>query len=171
MALFQKKRDPILEREARLKSELAEVEARIRKLDAELRRKAEAEPKVRSTTRPGVPTPAAAESPLAEPALEDLRPLAAKNPFETDAATARLNAQGMARFDLAGTLRRWWDRLRGKPRRNPRNPQLVTYLAAGGIEGLPALRHERRVARNRFLLVCAALTVLLVGIFYYLRKW
>jgi hypothetical protein len=101
---------------------------------------------------------------VGESGLEDLRPPGARNPFDAGGAPARFNARGVARFDLPATVRRGLERLRGRP---PRNPRLVTYLAAGGIEGLPALRHERRVARNRFLLACGGLMIVFLGIFYW----
>jgi len=42
------------------------------------------------------------------------------------------------------------------------NPKLVSYLAAGGLPGLRAMRYEKRVARNRFIvLVCFLVLVLL----------
>lgn len=162
MAIFQKKRDPILDREAKLERELAEVKARIRELDATLRSEAEAAPKMRSTARPG--SGAAPARPVDEPGWEDLRPRGPGNPFTEPRTAVRHDAKGTARFDLVGTLRAWGSRLRRKP---SRNPELVTYLAAGGIQGLPALRHERRVARNRFFIICAALAVVFLGIIYW----
>jgi len=44
------------------------------------------------------------------------------------------------------------------------NPKLVSYLAAGGIQGLRPLRYEKRVARNRFILLVAVLFVILLGL-------
>jgi predicted nucleic acid-binding Zn ribbon protein len=41
----------------------------------------------------------------------------------------------------------------------------VSYLAAGGIQGLRPLRYEKRVARNRFIAFVAVLVLLLLGTF------
>jgi hypothetical protein len=40
----------------------------------------------------------------------------------------------------------------------------VSYLAAGGIQGLRPLRREKRVARNRFFVLVAFLFFVLLGI-------
>lgn len=162
MAWFEKRKDPLLERESRLKAQLADVESQIADLDAEMRQAA-TEPKWRSTARPHSATPAPPE-PAAPVAFEDLRRKQLAPATRKPATPARLNAQGVAKFDLAGMIRRWRQKFR---RQNPRQPQLVTYLAAGGIQGLPALRHEKRVARNRFLLLCVAFLVALAGIAYW----
>lgn len=161
MALFRKKPDPIRQREEKLRSQLAAVEAQIQKLNAEVAQAA-SEPRLRSTAQPhGGPTPA-----QPSPGPVDLPSAASPpvNPFHRRAGQAHLNERGVAKYDLVGNLRRWWRGWRG---RRSRNPQLVTYLAAGSIQGLPALRHEKRVARNRFFLLCAVTLVLLWGAFYY----
>ena len=44
------------------------------------------------------------------------------------------------------------------------NPKLVNYLAAGGIQGLRPLRYEKRVARNRFIVLAVIICVVLLGI-------
>ncbi|MCP5517988.1 MAG: hypothetical protein H7A45_12120 [Verrucomicrobiales bacterium] len=160
MALFRRKPDPIREREERLRSQLAAVEAQIQKLNAEVAQAA-TEPRLRSTAQPhaGPTPPGAGQPPLPSPG-----PSRSGNPFNRRTGQAHLNERGVAKYDLLGNLRRWW---RGGRAGRSRNPQLVTYLAAGGIQGLPALRHEKRVARNRFLLLCAVTLVLLWGAFYY----
>lgn len=43
------------------------------------------------------------------------------------------------------------------------NPRLVSYLAAGGVQGLQPLRKEKRVARNRFILFVVFLMLVLLG--------
>jgi hypothetical protein len=40
----------------------------------------------------------------------------------------------------------------------------VSYLAAGGIQGLRPMRYEKRVARNRFILLVVILFFTLLGI-------
>ena len=44
------------------------------------------------------------------------------------------------------------------------NPKLVNYLAAGSVQGLRPLRYEKRVARNRLLLLLAILIAVLWGL-------
>jgi hypothetical protein len=51
--------------------------------------------------------------------------------------------------------------LRGPP---TTNPKLVNYLAAGSIQGLRPMRYEKRVARNRFLIVVGLVLLVLLGI-------
>lgn len=162
MAWFEKRKDPLLERESRLKAKLAEVELQIAALDVEMQQ-APPEPKWRSTARPHSTTAAAQEA-ANRAGFEDLRQQRPGRGTPKPVTPARLNPHGIAKFDLAGMIRRWRQRF-GRP--SPRQPQLVTYLAAGGIHGLPALRHEKRVARNRFLLLCAAFLVVSAGIWYW----
>jgi hypothetical protein len=42
----------------------------------------------------------------------------------------------------------------------------VNYLAAGGVHGLRPMRYEKRVARNRFILLVVALFLILLGIIW-----
>ena len=44
------------------------------------------------------------------------------------------------------------------------NPRLVNYLAAGGVHGLRPMRYEKRVARNRFILLVVVLFLILLGV-------
>lgn len=59
----------------------------------------------------------------------------------------------------------WWRRWKARwvdpP---PSNAKLVNYLAAGSIQGLRPLRYERRVARNRIVVVCVILGLSLWGL-------
>ena len=41
---------------------------------------------------------------------------------------------------------------------------LVNYLAAGGVHGLRPMRYEKRVARNRFILLVVVLFLILLGV-------
>jgi len=40
----------------------------------------------------------------------------------------------------------------------------VNYLAAGGVHGLRPMRYEKRVARNRFILLVVVLFLILLGV-------
>jgi cell division protein FtsB len=46
----------------------------------------------------------------------------------------------------------------------------VSYLAAGGIQGLRPLRYEKRVARNRFIFFVVILFLALLGTLLVFRK-
>ena len=67
----------------------------------------------------------------------------------------------MRKYDLPALLKRVKNNFKG-PSTN--NPKLVSYLAAGGVQGLRPMRYEKRVARNRFLLLIIVLFLLLLGI-------
>jgi hypothetical protein len=58
-------------------------------------------------------------------------------------------------------FRRWRNHFRGPA---ASNPKLVSYLAAGGIQGLRPLRYEKRVARNRFIVFVVFLFLMLLGL-------
>ena len=46
----------------------------------------------------------------------------------------------------------------------------MSYLAAGGIQGLRPLRYEKRVARNRFIVFVIILFLALLGTLLVFRK-
>ena len=110
------------------------------------------------------PTPSASSH---EPIFEsvDKRPLTtAPEP----ATPEHYNELGVRKYDLPALWRRIRDHFRGP---STTNPKLVSYLAAGGIQGLRPLRKEKRVARNRFVLLVLALFLLLWGVFVmFLRR-
>jgi hypothetical protein len=67
------------------------------------------------------------------------------------------NEQGVRKFDLAG----WWRRVKQRtplPTPTP-SENIVTFIASGKNHGYTSLRKERRVARNRFII----LTLVLLG--------
>ena len=66
----------------------------------------------------------------------------------------------MRKYDLLALLRRLRGNFRGP---STTNPKLVSYLAAGGIQGLRPLRYEKRVARNRFIFFVVILLLVLLG--------
>jgi hypothetical protein len=171
MGLFQKKTDPIAEREKLLAAQLAAVEAEIKKLSQQQAEEPVATvhpastatasftpPRIRSTALPhGQTVPAVAN--LTEPIFEDIP----QNPF--NGAT---EAQGQGSEDL-GTrktdLPAFWERIRTHFRGpSTSNPKLVSYLAAGSIQGLRPLRYEKRVARNRFIVLAVFLLLALWGL-------
>ena len=160
MGLFKKK-DPFSERARALNAEIAGLEAQIQKLGAQLQEKT-SQPRLRSTTRPSgqhfrpIPTSPPVHTPVFE--ANDYQKNAS---LETEVTPEHFNDLGMRKYDLASALRRFKDFFRGPP--TP-NPKLVSYLAAGSIKGLRPLRYEKRVARNRFILLCVVLVLIAWGV-------
>jgi hypothetical protein len=167
MGMFKKKADPISDRARALSEEIAALEEQIKRLDAQVHTLPDA-PRLRSTALPhGAAGPAHAPAPATvptptEPIFEevDQKRLQAKDESETTAS--HYNDLGIRKYDLAAVFRRWKNHLRGSP---TMNPKLVNYLAAGSIQGLRPMRYEKRVTRNRFLLVVILFLVVLVGLF------
>lgn len=144
MAWFRKKADPIAERARALDAEIAALEAKIRRYESQLE----------GGAAPGRPAPPPA--PVFEPVNTEklFAPPAPESP-------AHFNEFGDRKFDLPAALRRVRDLFRGP---TSSNPKLVSYLAAGGIQGIEPLRRERRIARNRFLALVVLLFLALLGL-------
>ncbi|MEO6033650.1 MAG: hypothetical protein ABIQ35_00185 [Verrucomicrobiota bacterium] len=161
MGLFNKKADPISERAKALNAEIAALEAKIKKLNAQPS-PTHGSPRVRSTAMPHGPTvPTAHPAPaVSDPIFEnvDHGRLQAKEPPEPPEPFDQL---GVKKYDLPGFLGRLKNNFRPRP---TANPKLVSYLAAGSIQGLRPLRYEKRVARNRFFVVTIVLVLVLWGI-------
>jgi hypothetical protein len=170
--VFAKKKaktvDPISDRARALNSQIAALEAEIKRLDTQLQNTPT--PRLRSTAIPHgatidrthEPPPA---PPAPEPVFEEVKPLPASD--ET-AAPDQFNEHGVRKYDLPALIQRLRQRF-SRPAAS--NPRLVTYLAAGGVHGLRPLRYEKRVARNRFIAFAIFLFVVLLGtILVYLRN-
>ena len=171
MAWFRKKTDPISDRARVLNDEIAELEAQIKQLDTRLQRD-QTQPRLRSTALPqggtvsySLPAPAPPATPLPAPAAQepifeevDQDLLEARNAADT--TPEHYNELGVRKYDLPALLRRVRNHFRGP---STTNPKLVSYLAAGGIQGLRPLRYEKRVARNRFLFFVVFLFLMLLG--------
>ncbi len=146
MGWFKRKADPMTTRARELHSEIAVLEAQIEQLH---HAETLADPRQIQTVL--------TETPYlpADPVLRADEELSRSLPPATDPdCPGLINDQGVRKFDLAG----WWRRI--QDRREPSatgNDKLVTYLAAGNPYGYQALRCERRVARNRFILLSLAL--------------
>ena len=178
MAWFRKKPDPISDRERTLNNEIAELEDQIKKLDSRLQRN-HSQPRLRSTAlphgatvthcsappSPTSPRPTATGStngPVAdEPIFEDVKQHLLQAKGEPVSTPEHYNDLGVRKYDLPALLRRLRNQFHG---RSTTNPKLVSYLAAGGIQGLRPLRYEKRVARNRFIVLVTGLFLLLLGI-------
>ena len=168
MGWFKKKADPISDRARALNDQIAALEAQIKDLDTKLT-SAPSAPRLRSTALPHGANashhPAAPAPPTAkptEPIFEDVDQNRLKDRPEPATTPEHYNELGIRKYDLAAFLRRLRNHFRGP---STSNPKLVNYLAAGGIQGLRPMRYEKRVARNRFLLVFIILLAVLVGVF------
>ena len=122
-------------------------------------------PKLRSTALPLGPDIPASTHPL-WPAgrSKDALPASLKtNPCQAGPSAAATPPKdlGVRRSDWADSWRRLKNHFRGPA---TSNPKLVNYLAAGSIQGLRPLRYEKRVARNRFILLLTCLILVLWGI-------
>lgn len=172
MGWLRKKADPISDRARALSQEIASLEAQIKDLDNQLSQ-APPEPKVRPAALPG----GAAQSLPVSPSAAQLRPAARRTPEtpifeevdlnrlqsrgEVPNTPAHYNELGVRKYDLTALFRRMRNHFRGP---STTNPKLVSYLAAGGIQGLRPLRYEKRVARNRFIALVALLFIILLGL-------
>ena len=172
MAWFRKKHDPISARESTLSDEIAQLESEIKKLDARVKRNGGAHPKLRSTAIPHGMTvnhaeteeaPATRSRPVQEPIFEEVHVerIEDRSGVEISTTPEHYNELGVRKYDLPALVRRIRSHFRGP---STTNPKLVSYLAAGGIQGLRPLRYERRVARNRFIALVIILFLTLLGI-------
>ena len=165
MAFSKKNPDPISDKARALNSEIAALEAEIKKLDSQIARTPE--PKFRSTAAPSGETISrhiekAAPAPKpSEPVFEDVNraKLAARAESESPEI---YNELGVRKYDLPALFNRVRNHFRGPTTSNPR---LVNYLAAGGVQGLRPLRYEKRVARNRFFVLVLFVVLGLLGLF------
>ena len=167
MAWFRKKPDPISDRARVLSDEIARLESQIQQLDSQLQQD-HSQPRLRSTalphgstvSHPG-PEPAAPPAPRAEePIFEEVGQDLLKARSEGTTTPEHYNELGVRKYDLPALVRRIRDHFRGP---STTNPKLVSYLAAGGIQGLRPLRYEKRVARNRFIFFVVILFLALLG--------
>lgn len=168
MGLFKRKSDPIAERTRVLNAQIAELEERIKQLSAAP--VAPVSVPVRPPNRAvDAPKPPPARPRPSEPVfLPPPRPAVSAAPRPPAPPPELYNEMGVRKFDLVEAVRRLTARFRTPP---PSNPHLVKYLASGGLQGLRALRYEKRVARNRFIgLVIVFLVVLWILIAAFLRN-
>lgn len=161
MGFLKKKTDPISDRSKALNAEIAALESQIKKLDSKLQH-----PPAQNRGRPPVAPRVSATSDKhprlpREPIFEPVDHRRLVPTPEEEHPAQHFNDLGVRKYDLAAA----WRRLRGHFRAPPAsNPKLVTYLAAGSIKGLRPLRYEKRVARNRFIVLLVLLICLVWGI-------
>lgn len=164
MGLFSKKADPITSKAKAIENQIAALELEIRQLNRRLDKpqpppqqttttREIPHPTVRSTATPHAPrTPAVSREPIFE-SVEQAIPAG-----QTENSSAHYNELGVRKYDLAAAWRRILNYLRGP---GAHNPKLVSYLAAGSIRGLRPLRYEKRIARNRFMVMSLFFLVVL----------
>jgi cell division protein FtsB len=165
---WKQKSDPVSERARALNSKIAALEAQIKKLNSETS-KSSASPRLRSTAVPHGATVSHKSAPpvSSEPIFEDVDQKRLKSQTEIIAPQEHFNELGVRKYDLAGLLRRWKNHFRGP---STPNPQLVNYLAAGGVQGLRPMRYERRVARNRVIALAVIFLLVLLGLQAMIKK-
>lgn len=155
MALWNgKKADPIAARTRALNEEIEALKAQIHKLGSQLDREG-------TTSRPEAVRKETRRGQFREPVFEAVDHQRVTMPSERENTTEQYNDLGVRKYDLAGAWRRFARHFRGPP---ASNPKLINYLAAGSIQGLRPLRYEKRVARNRVLVLALILALMLVGI-------
>ena len=169
MAWFKRTSDPISERAKALNEEIASLESQIKALDSQLHSEKE-QPRLRSTAIPQGETvthtgTSAAPEPvvkvLPEPVFEEVDQGELITRSEAPTTPQHFNELGVRKYDLPALFRRLRGQFQGP---STTNPKLVSYLAAGGIQGLRPLRYEKRVARNRFIALVIVLFVVLLGV-------
>jgi hypothetical protein len=163
MASSKKKADPISDRARALTDQIAALESEIQKLDTQIQRVPT--PKLRSTALPHsatlMRTPEPSPAPLAhEPVFEEVNQTSLQSRADIESPD-HYNELGVRKYDLPALWQRIRNHLRGPTTTNPR---LVNYLAAGGVHGLRPMRYEKRVARNRFILLIVVLFLILLGV-------
>jgi hypothetical protein len=166
MGLFKKNPDLITDRSRELNAKISALESKIKRLSSEL----ETGPGPRNSPAPRATNPSgqteAAARRSSEPVFEKVDQNQLRAPAEQPPTPQRFNELGVRKYDLLSLL----DRIRKQFQSPPAaNPKLVSYLAAGSIQGLRPLRYEKRVARNRFVLLATVFLLACLGIFYALE--
>jgi len=168
MGWLRKSSDPLSDHGRALNEKIARLESEIKKLDAQLQRN-DAKPKLRSTALPHGPTVNRAGPELAEsvtsangqPIFEMVDQNRLKGTSDLPSTPEHYNELGVRKYDLPALFHRFRQQFRGPA---TTNPKLVSYLAAGGLQGLRPLRYEKRIARNRLIALVLILFLTLLGI-------
>lgn len=183
MGLFSKKADPIASKAKELEQQIAAVQLQIKQLNRKLEKPEPVAAQSRASSHPTstsnsnsngheriiAQAPARSAMPSHGPRAAQIRNIPAREPIfesveqaapavQSDPSKAHFNDLGVRKYDLPGAWRRMIGYFRGPA---THNPKLVSYLAAGSIRGLRPLRYEKRVARNRFILMSFFFVVVL----------
>jgi len=162
MAWFNKKADPISQRARALNDEIAALESKIKKYQSQIG-PTPTGAKFRSTAVPRQTTPPRKDVPATPvaPVFEKVDTKRLMKPTEGTTTPEHYNEFGVRKFDLPALIQRLRETFHGP---TTSNPKLVSYLAAGGIQGMRPLRREKRIARNRFLGLVVILLLALLGL-------
>jgi hypothetical protein len=160
MAWFNKKPDPISDRARALNEEIASLEAQIKVLDTRLQHQ-QTQPFVRATLEENPSPVSAPPAPVREPIFEEVAQERLTSRSEPPTSADHYNELGVRKYDLPALMQRIRKHFSGPA---TTNPKLVSYLAAGGIQGLRPLRYEKRVARNRFIALVIVFLLVLLGL-------
>lgn len=170
MALFGKREsDPISERARALNDEIAALESKIQRLDSQLQQR-QSQPRLRSTAVPHGTTirhvhESSTSGMVHEPVFEDVgKELLDDRGADGGMTPDHFNEMGVRKYDLPALLKRLRRFIHGP---TTSNPKLVSYLAAGGVQGLRPMRYEKRVARRRFFALTTLFFLLLTGIIWW----
>jgi hypothetical protein len=169
MAWLKKKSDPLSDRASALNAEIAALESQIKRLDSQLQRGEHL--RLRSTAVPHgatithtTPPPGPRPTPHSlEPIFEEVDQDGLKARHENATTPEHYNELGVRKYDFPALLDRVGNFFRGP---TTMNPKLVSYLAAGGVQGLRPLRKEKRVARNRVIALAIFLFLMGLGVIY-----
>ncbi len=143
-------------RASRLQGEIDDLTCKIAELESRLGRVPTPAPAAAPIEPPTPLTPAVLAAPAPFPAAVDFAPpRRAKPEFNT---AAHYNRMGVRKFDLH---RLWLSLRESLGPSGPPNPKFTTYLAVNAVAGLPALKREKRVARNRVVVLGILLLLIL----------
>jgi hypothetical protein len=167
MGIIKKKADPLSDRAKMLNAQISALESEIKNLSTALDH-SKNHPRMRSTVYPHGAPPAAPAPASAIPVFEKLDHDRLQDPNAGRHAADRYNELGVKKLDLPAL----WHKIRSQFHdAAPSNPKLVSFLAAGSVQGLRPLRIERRIQRRRFLLLTGVFFLLLWGLAYlFFRK-
>jgi hypothetical protein len=180
MGVFKKKPDPISARARELNEKIAALEAQIKRLSEVKPESAQPEKEAGSlppasesapanSSQPRLRSTALPHGPTIHPTSQTPAPAESKEPIFEELNSERLHHEekqnapelGMRKTGLLPLLEKLKVYFKGPA---TSNPKLVNYLAAGSIQGLRPLRYEKRIARNRFIVLAGVLILALWGI-------
>lgn len=161
MGWFRKKQDPLSERARALEAEIAALQEQIKQAESGVA--APSAPRLRAPALPGGAKTGTPAAPPAEPVFEAVDQHRLKTPAPVAPTSALPHPDlGLRQPGLSGSLLRLKRHFGLTP---SSNPKLVKLLDSGQIQGLRPLRYEKRVARNRFILLSLLLLAVLFGLF------
>jgi hypothetical protein len=168
MRLNKKKPDPLSDRSKMLNDQIEALQGEIKQLSQALDQ-SKKQPRMRSTAYPaGSTSSGSSPASSSNPVFESIDHNRLQDPKAGKATPDRVNELGVKKLDLPALWHRFRELFHGPA---PANPKLVSFLAAGSVQGLRPLRIEKRIARRRFLLLAGILFLLLWGLAYlFFRK-